>query len=466
MNIDDDFINQNQIDKLNITNKLLSNAFMKDKNEKITFHQIIDRDKECVKDYFKYPLFNDYFRFHNSEKKKNKNKKLKNHFSLFLRKQLNLFKNKIEAKKSQKNSNEKKTTRDSSIIKEINSNIEKSEDNIIKSNINIKLLKHKSLPNIFITKRQNPFNEISLSNFLTGLNVTKKKKIKNDIKLEEKNKIKKEKINEDNAQNESLFDNLSDDNRLNELLYNKESNTERNDYMNITKRMKNNNLVNDEKKINSLVEIIKNDIGKSNLKKWRKDQNYRISEFNKLIHRCSLEIDRGENIDKFIEENNGKLNETYKNIQNMKSKLIHKNDLLNIIDDNKINYKYKILEEKNFQKIKKQINMKISDEYIFKNKNIYKELLKNIDTEAYQILLKDLIENNKEKILNKKIEKSKMKKVEFLLDNTIKKKELLKFKISEKNKYYRLLKNQENIGPYFPLPGEINPPSNSRINEN
>ena len=293
-----------------------------------------------------------------------------------------------------------------------------------------------------------------------------KKKIKNDIKLEEKNKIKKEKINEDNAQNESLFDNLSDDNRLNELLYNKESNTERNDYMNITKRMKNNNLVNDEKKINSLVEIIKNDIGKSNLKKWRKAQNYRISEFNKLIHRCSLEIDRGENIDKFIEENNGKLNETYKNIQNMKSKLIHKNDLLNIIDDNKINYKYKILEEKNFQKIKKQINMKISDKYIFKNKNIYKELLKNIDTEAYQILLKDLIENNKEKILNKKIEKSKMKKVEFLLDNTIKKKELLKFKISEKNKYYRLLKNQENIGPYFPLPGEINPPSNSRINEN
>lgn len=466
MNIDDDFINQNQIDKLNITNKLLSNAFVKDKNEKITFHQIIDRDKECVKDYFKYPLFNDYFRFHNSEKKKNKNKKLKNHFSLFLRKQLNLFKNKIEAKKSQKNSNEKKTTRDSSIIKEINSNIEKSEDNIIKSNINIKLLKHKSLPNIFITKRQNPFNETSLSNFLTGLNVTKKKKIKNDIKLEEKNKIKKEKINEDNAQNESLFDNLSDDNRLNELLYNKESNTERNDYMNITKRMKNNNLVNDEKKINSLVEIIKNDIGKSNLKKWRKAQNYRISEFNKLIHRCSLEIDRGENIDKFIEENNGKLNETYKNIQNMKSKLIHKNDLLNIIDDNKINYKYKILEEKNFQKIKKQINMKISDKYIFKNKNIYKELLKNIDTEAYQILLKDLIENNKEKILNKKIEKSKMKKVEFLLDNTIKKKELLKFKISEKNKYYRLLKNQENIGPYFPLPGEINPPSNSRINEN
>ena len=466
MNIDDDFINQNQIDKLNITNKLLSNAFVKDKNEKITFHQIIDRDKECVKDYFKYPLFNDYFRFHNSEKKKNKNKKLKNHFSLFLRKQLNLFKNKIEAKKSQKNSNEKKTTRDSSIIKEINSNIEKSEDNIIKSNINIKLLKHKSLPNIFITKRQNPFNETSLSNFLTGLNVTKKKKIKNDIKLEEKNKIKKEKINEDNAQNESLFDNLSDDNRLNELLYNKESNTERNDYMNITKRMKNNNLVNDEKKINSLVEIIKNDIGKSNLKKWRKDQNYRISEFNKLIHRCSLEIDRGENIDKFIEENNGKLNETYKNIQNMKSKLIHKNDLLNIIDDNKINYKYKILEEKNFQKIKKQINMKISDKYIFKNKNIYKELLKNIDTEAYQILLKDLIENNKEKILNKKIEKSKMKKVEFLLDNTIKKKELLKFKISEKNKYYRLLKNQENIGPYVPLPGEINPPSNSRINEN
>jgi len=466
MNIDDDFINQNQIDKLNITNKLLSNAFVKDKNEKITFHQIIDRDKECVKDYFKYPLFNDYFRFHNSEKKKNKNKKLKNYFSLFLRKQLNLFKNKIEAKKSQKNSNEKKTTRDSSIIKEINSNIEKSEDNIIKSNINIKLLKHKSLPNIFITKRQNPFNETSLSNFLTGLNVTKKKKIKNDIKLEEKNKIKKEKINEDNAQNESLFDNLSDDNRLNELLYNKESNTERNDYMNITKRMKNNNLVNDEKKINSLVEIIKNDIGKSNLKKWRKAQNYRISEFNKLIHRCSLEIDRGENIDKFIEENNGKLNETYKNIQNMKSKLIHKNDLLNIIDDNKINYKYKILEEKNFQKIKKQINMKISDKYIFKNKNIYKELLKNIDTEAYQILLKDLIENNKEKILNKKIEKSKMKKVEFLLDNTIKKKELLKFKISEKNKYYRLLKNQENIGPYFPLPGEINPPSNSRINEN
>ena len=118
--------------------------------------------------------------------------------------------------------------------------------------------------------------------------------------------------------------------------------------------------------------------------------------------------------------------------------------------------------------MKKVINMKISDNYIFQDKKKYNELLKHIDTEAYQIVLKELNQINKEKKENKKIEKSKMEKVEFILDDTIKQKELLKSIISDKKKYYRLLKNQEDIGSYFPLPGEIFPPLNpivATINE-
>ena len=469
MNFDDedDLINQNQFDKLNILNKFLSNIYCRDKEEKITFHQMIDRDKKYVNDCFKYPLFSDYFKFRNIERTKNKYKKVKKNFSEFLRKQLELFNNKKGEINSKNNSKEKVTSKDNSISKEIKSNIENSilkDDNILKRNTKtIKLLKNRSLPNIFITRRSTPFEETSISNILTGLNEQKKKEIKENINLEEENKKENEKINEDNIQNELCFINLSDDNEIKKLLNNKEANTERKNYMNI-KRMKKNYFINDEKKPNNLMQFIKNDFGKlegkSTFRKWNKDPNYRISKFNKLIYRCSLEINRGENIDKFIEENNEKLNEKYEKIQNIKSRIYNKDDINKIIDNNKINYKYKLLEEKNFQKIKQQINMKISDGYIFKSKKMYNELLKHIDTEAYQIFLKDLNEINKQKIENKKNEKLKMKKIEFILDDTIKQKELLKSKISEKKKYYISLKNKENIGSYFPLPGEFNPPLN------
>ncbi len=437
MNFDDedDLINQNQFDKLNILNKFLSNIYCRDKEEKITFHQMIDRDKKYVNDCFKYPLFSDYFKFRNIERTKNKYKKVKKNFSEFLRKQLELFNNKKGEINSKNNSKEKVTSKDNSISKEIKSNIQNSilkDDNILKRNTKtIKLLKNRSLPNIFITRRSTPFKETSISNILTGLTEQKKKDIKD-------NKKENEKKNEDNEQNESCFDN----NILKQLLTNKGSYTERNKYMN----------------------IIKNDIGKldgkSTFSKWSKDPNYRISQFNKLIHRCSLEINRGENIDKFIEENNEKLNEKYEKIQNIKSRIYNKDDLVKMFEDNIINYKYKKFEEKNFQHMKKLINMKISDNFIFQDKKKYNELLKHIDTEAYQIILKELSQINKEKKENKKKEKSKMEQVEFILDDTIKQKELLKSKISEKKKYYRLLKNKEDIGSYFPLPGEFNPPLN------
>ena len=435
MNIDVDLINQNQIDKLNILNKFLSKAFCIDKEDKITFHQVIDREKKCVKDYLKYPLFNDYFRFRNVERAKNKAKKFKKNFSEYLRKQLGLINNKKEEKNIINKSKEKKTNKENSNSKEIKSNIDNSllkDDNILKNNTKLfKLSKIKSLPNIFITRKPTPFNETSISNILTGLTEQKKKDIKD-------NKKENEKKNEDNEQNESCFDN----NILKQLLTNKGSYTERNKYMN----------------------IIKNDIGKldgkSTFSKWSKDPNYRISQFNKLIHRCSLEIDRGEDIDKYIEENNEHLKEKYENIQNIKSRIYNKDDLVKMFEDNIINYKYKKFEEKNFQHMKKLINMKISDNFIFQDKKKYNELLKHIDTEAYQIILKELSQINKEKKENKKKEKSKMEQVEFILDDTIKQKELIKSKISEKKKYYRLLKNKEDIGSYFPLPGEIIPSLN------
>ncbi len=91
--------------------------------------------------------------------------------------------------------------------------------------------------------------------------------------------------------------------------------------------------------------------------------------------------------------------------------------------------------------------------------------MKQIDIEAYEIYLKELNEINKEKKKNKDIEKMKMEKIENILTKTFKQKEFLKSKIAEKKKHYNLLKKEENLGPYYPLPGEINPPINPIVEE-
>ena len=441
MNWDGDLVNQSQIERLSILNKLLSNAFGKEKDSSITFHDIINREQECVNDYLQNPLFSDFMKYRHSERKKNNIKRFKKNYSVILRKQIDFIKkdnNKI-------NENEKD---------------ELTKEELEKKMVLKKIMREQSLPNIFITRKSVPLKKTSISNYI-------------EIIEKEKEDIKKLENNNDNNNNdnkdEPWFIDLSDNNPIKRLLFDKKNKTERNDYMKIIKRMKKTNFINGEKKPSSFLQIIKNQIDKfqeqSNLRKWGKDQNYRISKFNQLIKKCSLEINRGKKLVKCIDENNEKLNEKYEEIQNLKNKL-NENPIPKITDyDNKTFNKYKMLEEKNFQQIKKKINLKISDDYVFQNKKLYNEFMKQIDIEAYEIYLKELNEINKEKKKNKDIEKMKMEKIENILTKTFKQKEFLKSKIAEKKKHYNLLKKEENLGPYYPLPGEINPPINPIMEE-
>ena len=91
MNWDGDLVNQSQIERLSILNKLLSNAFGKEKDSSITFHDIINREQECVNDYLQNPFFSDFMKYRHSERKKNNIKRFKKNYSVFLRKQIDFI---------------------------------------------------------------------------------------------------------------------------------------------------------------------------------------------------------------------------------------------------------------------------------------------------------------------------------------------------------------------------------------
>lgn len=155
-------------------------------------------------------------------------------------------------------------------------------------------------------------------------------------------------------------------------------------------------------------------------------------KLTKILKKCEENISQG----KFVEEdihNISKQNDPI-SIQN-KFKNAMKNDDKKIIDDldkdgSKKYQEYKKIQEEKFNNLKKNMDLKLSDEYAY---IIKKDLQNNFGVNGtvlpYELYQKDM-SKIKEKIDNDLLtEKKNIKKVKHLLDDVYRKKEFLKYKI-------------------------------------
>ena len=155
-------------------------------------------------------------------------------------------------------------------------------------------------------------------------------------------------------------------------------------------------------------------------------------KFTKILKKCEENISQG----KFVEEDIHNISKQTDpiSIEN-KFKNARQNDDKKIIDDlnkegSKKYQEYKKIQEEKFNNLKKNMDLKLSDEYAY---IIQKDLQNNFGVNGtvlpYELYQKDM-SKIKEKIDNDLLtEKKKIKKVKHLLDDVYRKKEFLKHKI-------------------------------------
>ena len=179
--------------------------------------------------------------------------------------------------------------------------------------------------------------------------------------------------------------------------------------------------------------IIKNNINdKINHKIDDNFSEQRIRKFNHLLSKCQSEINHGNMICGKFEKYMNNINE---NFSLEKQRRNNKED--NNIQDQKIvedkvtpKMKYKLMEIEKFKELKKRIDCKISDNYVYFNRRKYSELVKNKKKdEEYYLYLEDLNKINEKLEMKKVKEKEKLIQIENLLDDVYKKKNYLKNKI-------------------------------------
>ena len=161
----------------------------------------------------------------------------------------------------------------------------------------------------------------------------------------------------------------------------------------------------------------------------------KILKFNSILDKCKEEITHGNRIGGKFEKFTNNINE---NLYIIKQNRDNKED--NNIQDQKIiedkitnKQKYKLLEIEKFKELKKKIDAKISDNYVYFNRKKYAEVVKDKrKEEEYDLYLEDINKINEKLEKKKKKEKEKLIQIETLLDDVYKKKKYLKNKI----KYY------------------------------
>jgi hypothetical protein len=159
----------------------------------------------------------------------------------------------------------------------------------------------------------------------------------------------------------------------------------------------------------------------------------RIKHFNYILSKCQDEIAHGNRIGGKFEKFTNEIND---NLANIKQNRDNKED--NNIQDQKIieekvtnKQKYKLLEIEKFKELKKRIDAKISDNYVYFNRKEYAEKIKDKRKEEEYDLYLENINKIIEEIEKKKIkEKEKFHEVDYLLEDVYKKKQYLKNKIN------------------------------------
>jgi hypothetical protein len=225
-------------------------------------------------------------------------------------------------------------------------------------------------------------------------------------------------------------------------IFNKIKLQKRNDYQN--------------NKYENILDYSQDDIKNSDISKWAKNPYYRVGKFNSLLKKCNVEVDRGQNLDKYLDKNIHSNDNIFMEIKNKKL-IENENKDRMIIEEKKLyKNKYDLLEKEMYEKIKKRINMKISNDFAYTNRKQFNEMIKserNID--SYNLFLIELnkIKNIQDKKL--KIENAEIRLIENILDNTYKQKEYLKNKIKIKNDYYNKMNQKENNLNNYPSVNNI-----------
>ena len=170
----------------------------------------------------------------------------------------------------------------------------------------------------------------------------------------------------------------------------------------------------------------------------------RIIKFNSILDKCKEEISHGNRIGGKFEKFANNINE---NLSLIKQNRDNKED--NNIKDQKViedkitnKQKYKLLEIEKFNELKRSIDAKVSDNYVYFNRKEYAEVVKDKRKEdEYDLYLEDINKIN-EKLEKKKLkEKEKLYEIENLLDDVYKKKKYLKNKINNYS-YNRIIEKE------------------------
>jgi len=166
------------------------------------------------------------------------------------------------------------------------------------------------------------------------------------------------------------------------------------------------------------------------------DDNFserRIRKFNHLLNKCQSEINHGNMINGKFEKFMNNINDNFAlEKQRRNNKEDHNIEDQKIVEDKVTpKMKYKLMEIEKFKELKKRIDCKISDNYVYFNRRKYSELVKNRKKdEEYYLYLEDLNKINEKLEMKKVKEKEKLNQIETLLDDVYKKKNYLKNKIS------------------------------------
>jgi hypothetical protein len=407
----------NEFKTTGIITTLLNNAFGKEKKEENNLHNTIEKNKNFLYNiYYDDPYFNEIVKYHN-ERGKYKVRKLKKHLSILVKNSMKLSKNNLLRKDTKKLSKSNSLPNLLSVITDKIQEIEKEDLEKKKINFTKKLSffdglnikeenkeEKKNIPWLIGLKKNNPVKQLLLP-----------------IKIEEnlpKNLEKKQ---------PNIFKQIAIQKRASTIIIGRENIQ---NFSNIIQSQ-----MNKEKERSSLYEKPK----------------YKVTKLSSLVGKCNLEIKRARSIDDYIEKNNEILNHEYNEMLHKKNKLLENYDKTVIEEKEKKKNKYQLLQEQEIQEIKNRINIKISDDYAYKNKNVIKKLIKRKGQSPYEMFLKELKILNNEKEKKKEAEDRDMRTIENILDLTYKDKEYLKFQLSEKDKKYKKMKEEEQNGDYFPL---------------
>ena len=146
----------------------------------------------------------------------------------------------------------------------------------------------------------------------------------------------------------------------------------------------------------------------------------RINKFNGILNKCQKEIKDGDIIGGKMERFTERFNKNLSIVKKKREKVDNNIQDQKIVEDKiKPKQKYKLLEIEKFKELKRKLNVKISDNYVYFNRKEYSELVNDKrKDEEYDLYYEDI---NKvyEKILeNREKEKSKFIEIKDLLEDS------------------------------------------------